>query len=175
MSLLFILSDQSNYMVFGSEFLINLANTYGLVGVFLIGFLSSFMLFIPSPAFIVVFLLGSVINPLALGIAAGLGSALGEFTSYYAGYGVHLVAKKYRKKFLETEKLFQKYKAPVIIFVFSALPLPFDIVGIFCGAVRYPVKKFFLATLAGKLVKFLIIAYAGFYGLEIARSIFRFE
>jgi len=175
MSLLFILSDKSNYMVFGSEFLIGLANSYGLIGVFLIGFLSSFTLFIPSPAFFAVFLLGSVINPLPLGIAAGLGSAAGELTSYYAGYGVHLAAKKYRKKFLETEKLFQKYRAPLIIFFFSATPLPFDIVGIFCGAVRYPLKKFFIATLAGKLVKFLIIAYAGFYGLETARSIFRFE
>lgn len=162
-------------MVFGEQFLIELANTYGLVGVFAIGFLSSFTLFIPSPAFFVVFLLGTAINPLLLGISTGMGSATGELTSYYAGYGMHLVAKKYRKKFLEIEKMFQRYKAPVIIFIFSAMPLPFDIVGIFCGAVRYPVKKFFIATLAGKLVKFTLIAYAGFYGLEIARSIFGLE
>ena len=155
-------------MVFGSEFLIGLANTYGLIGVFLIGFLSSFTLFIPSPAFFVVFLLGSVISPLPLGIAAGLGSATGELTSYYAGYSVNFIAKKYRKKFMHIEKMFQKYKAPVIIFVFSAAPLPFDIVGIFCGTVRYPVKNFFLATLAGKLVKFTLIAYAGYLGLALA-------
>lgn len=162
-------------MVFGSEFLIGIANTYGLVGVFAIGFLSSFTLFIPSPAFFVVFLLGSVINPLMLGIAAGLGSATGELTAYYTGYGVHLATKKYSKKFLELEKLFQKYKAPIIIFFFSATPLPFDIVGIFCGAVRYPLKRFFLATLAGKLLKFTIIAYAGFYGLDTAAKFFKFD
>lgn len=161
-------------MVFGSEFLIGLANTYGLIGVFIIGFLSSFTLFIPSPAFFVVFLLGSVINPLPLGIAAGLGSAAGELTSYYAGYGVSLATKRYKKKFMAVEKMFQKYNAPLIIFVFSATPLPFDVVGIFCGAVRYPLKKFFLATLAGKLVKFTLIAYAGFYGLEAIKNIFGF-
>jgi len=161
-------------MVFGYEFLIGLANSYGLLGVFIIGFLSSFTLFIPSPAFFVVFLLGSVINPLALGLAAGLGSATGELTSYYAGYGVSIAAKKYKKKFLGIEKLFQKYKAPVIIFIFSATPLPFDIVGIFCGTVRYPVKNFFIATLAGKLVKFTFIAYAGFYGLDIISKTFSF-
>jgi len=155
-------------MVFGSEFLISLANTYGLIGVFLIGFLSSFTLFIPSPAFFVVFLLGSVINPLPLGIAAGLGSATGELTSYYAGYSVNFMAKKYRKKFMHIEKIFQKYKAPIIIFIFSATPLPFDIVGIFCGTVRYSVRKFFIATLAGKLVKFTVIAYAGYLGLTLA-------
>lgn len=161
-------------MVFGSEFLISLANTYGLIGVFIIGFLSSFTLFIPSPAFFVVFLLGNIINPLPLGIAAGLGSAAGEMTSYYAGYGVSFVAKKYKKKFRGIEKLFRKYNAPVIIFIFSATPLPFDIVGIFCGAIRYPVKNFFLATLAGKLVKFTIIAYAGFYGLGTIKGLFGF-
>jgi membrane protein YqaA with SNARE-associated domain len=159
-------------MVFGSEFLINLANSYGLIGVFVIGFLSSFTLFIPSPAFFVVFLLGPIINPLPLGLAAGLGSAVGELTSYYAGYGVSLAAKKYHSKFARIEKLFQKYNAPLIIFFFSATPLPFDIVGIFCGTVRYPVKRFFLATLAGKAIKFVLIAYAGFYGLEAAEGIF---
>lgn len=161
-------------MVFGSEFLIGLANTYGLIGVFVIGFLSSFTLFIPTPAFIVVFLLGSIINPLTLGIAAGLGSATGELTAYYTGYGVSIAAKKYSEKFIDLEKLFQKYKAPLIIFFFSAAPLPFDIVGIFCGAVRYPLKRFFIATLAGKLVKFTIIAYAGFYGLDTAAKFFNF-
>ncbi len=159
-------------MVFGSEFLIGLANTYGLIGVFLIGFLSSFTLFIPSPAFFVVFFLGSVISPLPLGIAAGLGSSIGELTSYFAGYGVHMAAEKHHKKFVEIEKLFQRYKAPAIIFFFSATPLPFDVVGIFCGAVRYPVKRFYLATLAGKLVKFTFIAFAGFYGIEIVNGTF---
>ncbi len=163
--------------MFGSDFLLGLVTNYGLIGAFLIGFLSSFTLFIPSPAFFVVFLLAATgtVNPLLLGVAAGLGSAAGELTSYFAGYGISVAAKKYRKKFTHVEKLFQKYRAPVIIFVFSALPLPFDIVGIFCGTVRYPVRKFFAATLAGKLVKFVFIAFAGFYGIEIVNGIFGLE
>lgn len=160
--------------MFGSEFLINLVHNYGLLGAFLIGFLSSFTLFIPSPAFFVVFFLGTIVNPLLLGIATGMGSATGELTSYYAGYGISIAGKKYRKKFDGIEKLFQKYKAPIIIFFFSATPLPFDIVGIFCGAIRYPVKNFFIATLAGKLIKFTLIAYAGFYGISTINGILNF-
>jgi len=153
-------------MVFGLEFLEALILTYGFAGAFITGFLSSFTLFIPSPAFFVIFLLGSKLNPLLLGISAGLGSAIGEMISYGAGVGVNIIAKKYRKKLNETRKLFIRYKPPVVIFIFAATPLPFDIVGIFCGAIRYNKKRFFLATLAGKLVKFTLIAYAGFYSIE---------
>ncbi len=153
-------------MVFGLEFLETLVLTYGYAGAFLTGFLSSFTLFIPSPAFFVIFLLGSKLNPLLLGLSAGFGSAIGEMTSYFAGYGVNIAAKKYRKKIGEIRKLFFRYKPPVVIFVFSALPLPFDFVGILCGAIRYDKKKFFMATLIGKLIKFTFIAYAGFYGMS---------
>ena len=53
----------------------------------------------------------------------------------------------------------------MVIFVFAATPLPFDVIGLFCGVVRYPAKKFFIATLIGKIIKYLVIAYAGFYGM----------
>ncbi len=152
-------------MVFGLEFLEALVLTYGYLGAFLTGFLSSFTLFIPSPAFFVIFLLGSKLNPLLLGISAGLGSAIGEMISYFVGYGVTVIAKKYRKNLNGIKKSFQRYRPPLVIFIFAATPLPFDLVGILCGAIRYDKKKFFIATLAGKLVKFTFIAYAGFYGI----------
>ena len=162
-------------MVFGIEVLLNLVYTYGYPAVFLIGFLSSFTLFIPSPAFIVVFLLGSALNPFVLGLVAGAGAAVGETTSYLAGYGVRKLAKKQRKKLDGIKKLFQKYRPDVVIFVFSATPLPFDFVGILCGTINYDAKRFFIATLLGKIVKYLIIAYAGFYGINWVIGFFRLD
>ena len=38
--------------MFGIEFLTGIAQNFGYLGFFLVGFLSSFTLFIPSPAFI---------------------------------------------------------------------------------------------------------------------------
>lgn len=153
-------------MVVGIETLVSLVNTYGYPAIFVVGFLSSFTLFIPSPAFIVVFLFGATLNPIALGVIAGAGAALGETTSYLAGYGIHKIAKNQRKKLDEIRKLVHKYKPEVVLFLFAATPLPFDFVGIFCGTINFDPKKFFVATLLGKIVKFIFIAYAGFYGIH---------
>ena len=44
----------------------------------------------------------------------------------------------------------------------AAIPNPlFDLAGIFAGATNYPIKRFLLATFAGKAVKFLTIALLG--------------
>lgn len=162
-------------MVVGIDFLINLVNTYGYPAVFIVGFLGSFTLFIPSPTFIVVFILASTLNPLVLGLIAGAGAAVGETTSYAAGYGVRKLAKKQRKKLDEIRKLFQKYHPDVVIFVFSATPLPFDFVGILCGTINYDRRRFFIVTLLGKIVKYLFIAYAGFYGINWVIDYFGIE
>lgn len=155
-------------MVFGISALVSLVNTYGYPAIFVVGFLSSFTLFIPSPAFFVVFFFGATLNPVALGVIAGAGAALGETTGYIAGYGISKLAKKQRKKLAEIRKLVHKYSPEVVIFLFAATPLPFDFVGIFCGTINFDRKKFFIATLLGKIVKFIFIAYAGFYGLHWA-------
>lgn len=152
------------------SFFMNLANNFWYLGVFLIGFLSSFLIFLPTPAFLVIFFLAGppfFFDPLFLGIAAGLGSAVGELVGYILGYGgQELFLKKYEKQLGKIEKQFQKYGAPLIIFIFSVGPLPFDIVGIFCGVIEYPIKKFFIPLLIGKLIKYWAIAYAGFYGIS---------
>ncbi len=153
-------------MVVGIDFLLSLVNTYGYPAVFIVGLLSSVTLLITSPAVIVVFLLAPTLNPFVLGLIAGAGAAVGETTSYLAGYGVRKLAKKQRKKLDEIKKLFQKYKPDVVIFVFSATPLPFDFVGILCGTINYDRRRFFIATLLGKILKYLFIAYAGYYGMN---------
>ncbi|MBI5347077.1 MAG: VTT domain-containing protein [Candidatus Aenigmarchaeota archaeon] len=155
----------------GVDFFLGLVSTWGYLAVFLAGFFSTFTLFLPSPTFIVVFILGSTLNPILLGIIGGLGAAVGEMIGYAVGYGASYSAikikKKYSKKRELVKRLFEKYKPPVIIFLFSAAPvLPFDLVGLLCGAVNYDKKKFFVITFAGKIVKYTMIAYAGLYGMS---------
>ncbi len=157
-------------IMLGVDFLLSLVHTYGYLAVFVSGFFSTFSLFIPSPTFIVVFLLGSTLNPLLLGIIGGLGAAVGEMIGYAVGYAAGYEASRLRKGFEKkrkwVEKMFEKYKPPVVIFLFSAMPLlPFDLVGIFCGLVNYDKKKFFIITSIGKIIKYTILAYAGFYGM----------
>lgn len=160
------------------QFFFDLVLNYWYLGVFFIGFLSSFTIFLPTPAFIVVFILAGPqfgLNPILLGIIGGLGAAVGELIGYVVGYGSQeILLKKYQKRLDQLEEAFKKYGAHFIIFVFAATPLPFDVVGIFCGAVKYPVKKFFIPLLIGKIVKYSFIAIAGFYGMAWVSKILGF-
>ena len=131
------------------------------------GLLSSVSIFLPSPSFLVIFSVAPFFNPFVLGIAAGFGAAVGELTGYGAGLaGKKTLLKKYKKHTDKLRKSFKKYHPSMIIFLISLTPLPFDFVGIFCGVIKYSFKKFFLATLAGKIIKYWAIAYAGFYGMN---------
>lgn len=157
--------------MFGMDFLMGLANTFGYLGVIVIGFLSSFLIFIPSPAWIAVFLLGAVMNPFLLGLAAGFGAAIGEMTGYGIGLGIEKLAehkkKNIKKQIMKIKKLFGRYHPDLIIFIFAAAPiLPIDAVGIFCGYIKYDKKRFFILVFIGKFIKYLALAYAGFYGMN---------
>ncbi len=143
---------------------------YGYAGAFVSGFLSTFTIFIPSPTFVVVIVLGSELNPLILGLLGGLGAAVGEMVGYVFGYGAGKVIDKKEKIKTRIKKMIKKYHPMLIIFLFAANPIiPFDSVGLFFGSINYDKKKFFIATLLGKIAKYLILAYGGRYGFFVLK------
>ena len=153
------------------NFFLNLVETWGYLGAFFSGFLSTFTLFLPSPTFVVVALLATKLNPIVLGLVGGSGAAIGEMIGYYIGYGIGRGAEKaksrYKKIIDRIEKSVEKYHPDVVIFIFAAAPiLPFDAVGMFCGAIKYNTKRFFIVMFFGKIVKYLTIALIGYYGLN---------
>ncbi len=161
------------------EGLMNMLYPLGYVGVFLAGFFSTFTLFLPSPTFIAIFVMAKFYNPFLLGILGGLGATIGEMIGYCFGYGIGYGASHVKKSFTKyrerIKEMFKKYRASVVIFLFAVLPiLPFDLVGLFCGIIKYDTKRFFLLTLAGKIIKYLILAYAGFYSLNFILSFFKY-
>lgn len=145
---------------------VELLQAYGYLGAFVLGILSSFTLFLPSPAFIAVIGMAAVLDPLLLGIAAGLGSGIGEITAYIVGRGaeaaVHEKKGHMHSQVEKVSKLFKRYQPDLVIFAFAAVPLlPVDIVGIFCGLVKYDWKRFLAVTVVGKIIKFVALAYVG--------------
>jgi membrane protein YqaA with SNARE-associated domain len=145
--------------------LFTLLESYGYVGAFLISLISSLTIILPLPSAAFVFGLGSVLNPMVLGIVARVGAAIGETLGYIIGLGSRKVLKKnWKKQMVSVEKLFAKYGGFFVLFVFAATPLPDDIAGIVGGVLKYPFKKYFLAILLGKIVLNVVVAYAGFYG-----------
>ena len=147
---------------------------YGYAGAFVISLLGSATLLVPVPALAVVFALGGVLKyPLLVGIVVGLAEPIGELTAYMAGRAGRLAFKNRRGAlYTKTEDLMTR-RGSLVLFVLSAVPNPvFDLAGVAAGASRYPLYKFLLACWAGKTVKGIGIAYAGYFGLRSILSLF---
>lgn len=155
----------------------NFATQYSYLGIFLISLLGSMSLFVPIPYTIVIFTLGGLpgFEPLWIAIAAGLGSAVGEFSGYLIGVGGRkAIGQKYRKKMDFLMKLFKKF-GPIAIFIFALTPLPDDLLFIPLGVMRYSLIRAFIPALIGKFFSNLIIAYSGKWSLEIISELFGLE
>ncbi len=140
--------------------------TFGYFGVFIIGFIGTATVILPTPAFLAVFVAGSVLNPWLVGIISGLGMAIGELTGYGFGIvGKKIVEKKHKKWLKRAKGWFEKHGAFWVIVLFAVTPLPDDVIGILAGMLRYDIKKFFLASFIGKTAISITLAWAGFYGM----------
>ena len=60
---------------------------YGYPGLFVFSLVSNATVVLPAPSFAAVFAVGGALNPIVIGVVAGLGAALGEMTGYLAGVG----------------------------------------------------------------------------------------
>jgi membrane protein YqaA with SNARE-associated domain len=147
----------SNYM----------AQTFGYAGIFIISLLGSATIFLPVPSAIAVFTFGAILNPWLVGIAAGVGAAIGELVGYLLGYGgKELLNKKHKKTLDKARGWMVRHGAFPVIILFAVTPLPDDVIGILCGVINYDVKKFFLASLIGKITMNVIIAVGGYMSMQ---------
>ena len=139
----------------------DLARVYGLPGVFAASLLGSIIPFLPVPYLIIVVLLSGQIDPLSLGIAAGIGGAIGKSTSYILGRSGYLVAKPGTQQNLSFLGRFVRKYGDLGVFIFAVTPLPDDIYMIPMGMVRFPFWRFMLANTAGKIILSVAVAYFG--------------
>jgi len=160
-----------------AQWMQNFAVQYGYLGIFLISLFGAMSIFVPIPYSVVIFILGGLqtFDPLLIAVAAGIGSAIGEFSGYLIGAGGRkVISDKYKKKINFLVKLFNKYGA-VVIFIFALTPLPDDLLFIPLGVMRYSLLRAFVPALIGKFLSNLIIAYSGRLSLEIVKNIFGVE
>lgn len=145
-----------------------ITGAYGYLGVFLVTLLGNLSVFLPLPSFAVVFAMGAVLNPWLVGIAAGLGSGLGELSSYVIGHAGHRAFKgKENKSIQKLQKwIHRRGFFPVIVFV-AATPIPLDdLIAILAGVARYDVRKFLAASILGKTILSLALAFGGAYAMD---------
>jgi membrane protein YqaA with SNARE-associated domain len=134
---------------------------WGYVGVFAITLLSAATLFLPAPGWASVIAMSAVLNPYLVGIAAGLGSGIGEITGYLAGDGAARVIVKNKRDYNKYKKMIKKYDI-VAVFVLAFIPNPvFDVAGIAAGSAGIPLTRFLAACTAGRIVRYVLLAYLG--------------
>ncbi|MEJ2272741.1 MAG: VTT domain-containing protein [Candidatus Bathyarchaeota archaeon] len=154
------------------EWMKDFALQFGYLGVFVISFVGSVSIIIPVPYTLVIFFLGSILDPFLVAISGGLGSALGEFSGYALGYyGRKVVSEERQKKMDYMLRIFGKYGS-ITIFLFALTPLPDDLLFIPLGVMRYPFLKAFIPALLGKMLMTFILAYSGQQSIEFIRSLF---
>ena len=94
------------------------------------------------------------LNVVALGLIAGLASTIGELTGYFAGYTGQTLVQKNR--YYNRIRNLMINQGSVALFTLSVIPNPiFDVAGIAAGSLGYPLRKFLLWVLLGKIIKFI--------------------
>lgn len=137
---------------------------YGYPAVFLISLLGNASVIVPAPSFAVAFVAGGALNPIAVGVTAGLGAALGELTGYLAGASGKGVVDQ-RPTYQKLRRRMEK-SGFLVIFTLGVVPnFLFDVGGILAGAVRMPVWQFLLAAWLGKGIRLSIVAATGYWWL----------
>ncbi|NLT42895.1 MAG: VTT domain-containing protein [Anaerolineae bacterium] len=136
----------------------------GYPGIFLVSLLTSATVVLPAPGLAFTFAMGHVLNPLLVGLAAGLGETFGEMTGYIAGRAGRSAFGQ-DPRYERLESITRRHGAWAVL-VLSILPIGvFDVVGIAAGAMRMPVLRFAGATWLGKTIKTVAFALAGAHSL----------
>ncbi|MBL7126264.1 MAG: VTT domain-containing protein [Dehalococcoidales bacterium] len=145
---------------------------YGYVGAFLISILGGATIIVPVPMLAVVFALGRVMEYTWLvGIANGLGETIGALTIYMTGYGggsalYYRTPGRLHTAYVRMTGLMER-RGWLVLFVLASVLNPFFYpAALAAGALRFGVKRYFIITWAGKTIKGMTVAYAGYWGLR---------
>jgi len=143
--------------------------SYGYLGAFLISLIGNGTILLPgivlpilSGLGIVLYSAAGLAGPLIVGLAGGAGAAIGEIVGYLAGYG--------GRGIVENNRLYERLVdwvrrwGALAIFIFTLVPLFFDLVGLAAGVLRFPLWKFILICWLGRTllsVVFVVLAALG--------------
>lgn len=142
---------------------------YGYLGVFLVAMLANATVLLPAPGVAIIYAMGSVFNPLGVGLAAGTGGAIGELSGYLAGFSGQAVIER-TNIYNRIHPWVEKYGGWAVL-VLSAIPNPFfDVAGIAAGIAKMRMRTFLISVWIGSLIKMTLFAYAGKYSIALVES-----
>ena len=146
----------------------------GYLGLTIVSFIGSLIPFVPIPSFVLVatMAVGEQFDIHVLVLIAALTSTAAKQIIFYVSYGGRkIISEKTKRRMKPFQKLVKRYGGSAA-FVAAATPIPDDLVYIPLGLAKYNPKRFFVATLLGKLVLFYVIVLISHYmGLSFLESI----
>jgi len=126
----------------------------GYLGLGLVNFFGSLIPFIPLPGFLLLasMSVGDQFNLHVLALLSALTATAAKQIIFYVSYeGRRIISEKTRKRMRPFERLVKRYGAAAAFFA-AATPIPDDLIYVPLGLAKYNPKRFFIATLTGKLV-----------------------
>ena len=146
----------------------------GYLGLTIVSFFGSLVPFVPIPSFVllVTMAVGTQFDIHILAIIGAVSATAAKQIIFYISYGGRrIISEKTKKRMKPFQKLVKRYGA-IAAFVAAATPIPDDIVYIPLGLSKYSPKKFFIATLLGKLVLcYILVLISHYMGLSILEPV----
>jgi membrane protein YqaA with SNARE-associated domain len=136
----------------------------------ILAFLGGTSILFPFPYYLFAISFGAAgLNPLYLGLAAGIGTLIGDASSYYIAYrGSHIASPHWIIRFKKVHSWAQqKHPAlfPILAFFYAATtPFPDDLLMVPAGVVKYPFWRLALGVGPGKVLFNTLLALSGYYG-----------
>ena len=146
----------------------------GYLGLTIVSFFGSLIRFVPIPSFVLVatMAVGEQFDIHALVLIAAFTATAAKQIIFYLSYGGRkIISEKTKKRMMPFQKLVKRYGGSAA-FVAAATPIPDDLVYIPLGLAKYNPKRFFVATLLGKIVLYYVIVLISHYmGLSLLEPI----
>jgi len=146
----------------------------GYIGLGLVSFIGSLIPFVPVPSFILLATMsvGEQFDLHILALISAFTATIAKQIIFYASYGGRrMISEKTKKRMRPFQKLVKRYGGAAA-FVAAATPIPDDMVYIPLGLAKYNPKRFFIATLSGKIVLcYIIVLISHYTGLSILEPI----
>ena len=146
----------------------------GYLGLTIVSFFGSLVPFVPVPSFLLLatMAVGTQFDIHILALIAAFTATAAKQIIFYISYGGRkIISEKTKKRMEPFQKLVKRYGGTAA-FVAAATPIPDDIVYIPLGLAKYDPRKFFVATLLGKLVLcYVIVLISHYMGLSVLEPI----
>jgi membrane protein DedA with SNARE-associated domain len=131
----------------------------------LVNFFGSLVPFVPLPGFLLLATMsvGNQYDLHVLALLSAITATAAKQIIFFVSFGGRkIMNEKTRKRMRPFERLVKRYGAAAA-FVAAATPMPDDIIFIPLGLAKYNPKRFFIATLTGKIVLSYIIVFISHY------------